>query len=281
MDGTTDGTRDSSSSDVTHSSGAGPLDVSVPPSISRRRFTTLVGAGSLAVAGSAVASPHISTLRFGAKARVGSPPPHGSTTTTTSTTVAPTSTVVPEDRGKLTVDDHAPCAGNKLLVTATGFAKNVSVALEIDSAAYPLGVTTADSKGQVNTTVTLPKNGPLGPHKLVAVGLGADGTTLTLSTPINIKDQGNCRTGPEGSTVTTAHGDAVSGKDAGTGTSTGTAGTTSATSSGSGSLAFTGTDALGLALVGGAAAAAGRTMYGIARKRRGEDLDDVDDVGRG
>jgi len=236
------------------------------PKIGRRRFAVVVGGGTFSFA-AALAAPSISTVSFKGQAQVGSPEePPGSTTTTT---------VGGEGgRGKIAISDHAPCAGNDVSVTASGFAPKTAISIQIDSAAISLGVLTADAKGEVITTVKMPTNSPLGPHKLRLVGVAPGGKTLVLSAPVNIKDQGNCAPPPTGvgstvppGTPTTGGPTSVAGSTVPQGTSTGGPRPT-----GQGEdLPFTGTDSTDLALIGAAAAVLGRALYGLAGRRRDED----------
>jgi hypothetical protein len=266
MDGATE------PSDATAGDDVPVVGLGALPSISRRRFNTLIGAGSAAALGAGFVAPHISTIKFARKAAVGSPPP-GSTTTTT---IGPTGTTTPnQGNGRLSISNHAPCAGNAIGVIATGFAPKTAVSLQIDSPAYPLGVVTADASGGVNTVVQLPANAPLGPHKLVAAGVQLGGKSLTLTAPVNIKTQGNCDTG----TGSQGSNDGSNGSN-GDGSSVDVSGDTGhqSTSNGSGSLAFTGTDSTRLALLGAGAAVIGRVVYGAANAGRDEDQEDAPDA---
>jgi hypothetical protein len=155
--------------------------------LSRRDFTTRFGAGSAAAVGLAFASPHISTIRFAAKAAVGSPPP-----TTTTTTI-------PGQPGTVRVSSSAPCEGDVLTVAADGFAPKTAVALEIDSDEHTLGVATAGSEGKLNVSVRLP-SGLTGSHDFVVDGVRPGGRTLTLKQRIRIKTKAEC----EGTTTTTS-----------------------------------------------------------------------------
>ena len=249
--------------EVGDSTGAAEFDL---PSISRRRFATVaVGAGSLAIAGGALASPRISTIRFAAKAAVGSAPP-GSTTT---------STTIAGQGGAISLSSTNPCAGRDLTIHARGFAGKTAVTLEIDSAANTLGVTTCDSQGAIDTVVKLPRH-PTGTHQLLLVGVAPGGRTLTLRTEVNIKTEEECAVGPEGTTSTSTSLPKGSTSVPASTTPPTTPPTTPVTTEGrkptrTGSgLAFTGTDTTELALLGAAAAVAGRMLYGIAAGR-GED----------
>jgi hypothetical protein len=251
--------------------------------LSRREFTTRIGGGSVAAAAGMVwATPKISTIRFAAKAAVGSPPPGGGTTTT-STTIAGEST------GSLSISGHSPCGGDKLHATVSGFAPKTAVEFQIDSPEHSLGVATADAQGKVSVTILIPKNAPTGRHNLVAVGVQPGGRTLKLSTRIEIKTEDECKTGVEGSTTSTTVGQTGS-----TDTTAATSSTTTPTpttappdnlaetppgkvSRGEGSLAFTGTDAVNLALLGAGAAVGGRALLAIAGRNRDEDDEDDDD----
>ena len=156
-----------------------------------------------------------------------------------------------------------------------GFAGKTAVTLEIDSPANTLGVTTCDSQGRVDTIVKLPRH-PTGTHQLVLVGVGPGGRTLTIRAEVNIKTEEECAVGPEGSTSTTTvpTNPSVSTSSPSSTTPTSTPPTTPVTTAqnkpptrtGSG-LAFTGTDTTELALLGAAAAVAGRMLYGIAAGR--------------
>jgi hypothetical protein len=235
--------------------------------MSRRDFTRRVGAGSAAAVGLVWAAPKISTIRYAVKAKAGSPPP----TTTTTTTVP----IGPEG-GTISVSTASPCVGDTIRVVATGFAPKTAVTLELDSAADTLGVTTADAKGKVDVQVELAANGPTGAHNLRAVGVQSGGKTLSLSAPLVIKTAAECAVGPQGTTTIPGTSTTIV-----TPTTIVTTPTTSigpkqvVKPPGSGSLAFTGTDAIDLALIGGAAAIGGRALYGLARRR--DDEDDEDD----
>lgn len=246
-------------------SGAEPIEKLVASigsvGLSRRDFTKRVAGGSAAAMGVAWAAPKITTIRYAAKAKAGSPPPT-STTTTTSVPVG--------QLGHITISVNSPCVGDTIRVSADGFAPGTAVTLEIDSAAHTLGVTTASGTGSINVDVVMPKAGPTGAHTLKAVGVQTGGRTLTLSAPITIKTEAECAVGPNGTTSTIAPGTVTT-----TPGSTTPGSTTPVTIGGkqegggplgSGSLAFTGTDAIDLALVGGAAALGGRMLYGLARR---------------
>ncbi len=182
------------------------------------------------------------------------------------------------------MSSNSPCAGADLVVQARGFAAKTAVTLEIDSAATTLGVTTCDSQGRIDTIVKLPRH-PTGAHDLVLVGVAPGGRTLTLRTQVDIKTEAECAVGPEGTTSTTT----TTNPKVSTSTPSSTTPTTTPpsttpvttegrkpTRTGSG-LAFTGTDTTELALLGAAAAVAGRMLYGIAAGRGAEDDDHADE----
>jgi hypothetical protein len=242
--------------------------------LSRRDFTRRFGGGSVAAVGLVWAAPKITTIKYAAKAKAGSPPPTSTTTTSTSVPVG--------ELGHISVTETSPCVGDTIHVKADGFAPKTAVTIEIDSPAHTLGVTTASSSGKINVLVKLPSNGPTGARTVKAVGVQPGGRTLTLSAPITIKTEADCGVHNEGSTTTT--------------TPTGTVGSTSPSSTssttpttkasdkqqqeggggtlGGNSLAFTGTDAVNLALVGGAAAIGGRALYGLARRSDEDEHED-------
>jgi len=261
---------------------------SSPPRLSRRDFATRFGAGGAAALGIAWASPHISTVRFAAKAAVGSPPPTHGSTTTTSTTIA-------GQEGSVSVSTQSPCVGDILTVHASGFAPRTAVTLELDSAERSLGVTTAGTRGGIDVTVRLP-SGVTGSHELVVVGVRPGGRTLTLTVPLTIKTEDECNVGPENSSTTTTTQPGVTtttkpGSKPTTSTAPPTTAPTSTTiasknnheggggvhsaSSGGGFLAFTGTDSVDLALLGAAAAVGGRALFGLVA-HRDEDDEEVD-----
>jgi hypothetical protein len=239
--------------------------------LSRREFTRRFGGGSAAVVGLAWAAPKITTIRYAAKAKAGSPPP-------TTTTTLPVGAL-----GHISLSSRNPCVGDTIRVTADGFAPRTAVTLQMDSPAHVLGVTTADSTGKIDVRVNLYQQGPTGTHTLRAIGVQTGGRTLTLSTPITVKTEAECRVGPEGSTTTTAP--STPGTTTTTPTSTTPTSTTSTSTTtrstppvtnpggvpvggkplGEGSLAFEAADAVDLALIGAAAAIGGRMLYGLSR----------------
>ncbi|HET9728580.1 MAG TPA: hypothetical protein VFR41_04120, partial [Acidimicrobiia bacterium] len=130
---------------------------------------------------------------------------------------------------------------------------------EIDSPTHSLGTTTCDNDGKVNVVVHIGTSGPMGPHKLVASGIQPGGQSLSLSSPVNIKVQGNCNTTTKGSTVPGQKQQGGGGpKTAGGGTD----------------LPFTGTDAGELTLFGLGATALGRALYALAARRRDDEDED-------
>jgi hypothetical protein len=244
-------------------------------SLSRREFTTRVGAGSAATFAMAFAAPKISTIRLTSRAaQVGSPTSTSTSSSTTSTTVGGQG-----PKGKIKLSRSAACVGDTIVVQADGFAPNTAVNLQIDSSAFVIGVVTANNKGEITVNVKLKSDYPQGPHKIRAVGIAPGGRTLTLDAPINIKTQGDCDDDVEneGTTSTVVAGQTstsvtpTSAPVTPTSSRVSTGGGTTP-SQGSGSLAFTGSDAVDLAVVGIAAAVGGRALYALARN--GEDDDD-------
>ena len=223
---------------------AGAAGVSAS-SLSRREFAKRAGVGSAAAAGLVWAAPKISTIRYAAKAAAGSQPP------TTPTEPVPEQTL----GGKVTVSVASPCVGAQVRVTANGFAPGAGVAIQIDSAAHAIDMVNADASGAIDVMVTIPTTAPTGPRTLRAVGPMPGGTTQTLTTAITIKTAAECAA-PDGTGVG-ATGSPV-GAD-------GTPGVASA-GTGSGSLPLTGSDAIDLAVIGGAAAIGGRVLYGATRR---------------
>ena len=252
--------------------------------LSRREFSRRIGTGSAAAAvGLVWAAPKISTIRYATKVVAGSPPPATSTTTST------TPTSVPVGRqGGISVSTGSPCAGDNLGVSASGFVPHTAVRLELDSAENSLGVTTADRTGSIDVSVHLSSHTPAGPHTIRVVGVQSGGRTLTLRATITIRSEEECRVGTKGSTTTTPSTTHVGPRSTTPGTTAtspitakvSTPPGTSEVSPGTttlsgGALAFTGTDAVDLALIGAAAAVGGRALYGLAR-RGDDDLDEFD-----
>jgi hypothetical protein len=207
--------------------------------ISRREFAKRAGASSAAAAGLVWAAPKISTIRYVTKAAAGSRPP--TSTTTGSVPVGPLG-------GQISVSATSPCVGADVRVIAAGFAASAPIALQIDSAAHAIGIAQADADGAIDAVVTIPASAPTGPRNLLAVGPPPGGGTLTLTTPITIKTAAEC-TEQTSSTPVGAAGNPAAPDG----------------SSGSGSLPLTGSDAIDLAIIGGATAIAGRALYGAAR----------------
>jgi hypothetical protein len=284
MDGHTDNGLNDSVPDALRTSPASP-----GIGMSRRDFATKIGLGSAAAVGLAIGAPNIRTIAFATKAKAGSPAPRGGTTTTTS---------VPHGHGKIAVSNHSPCVDDALNVQASGFVPHTAVALELDSPGFVLGNTTADATGSIDVQITL-TNSMAGTHKIVVSGIQAGGRALVVSASVHIKTEAECRQGPQGSTTvpgspsTTISGATQSstpGTSAmpGTSATSGTSGTPGSPGQGHGSqaiggehiqegngLAFTGTDAIDLALIGAAATVGGRLLYGLARS--GDDEEEVDE----
>jgi hypothetical protein len=220
--------------------GYGPPKGEADASFGRREFTKRAGIGTAAAAGIVWAAPKISTIKYATKAAAGSRPP-GTTTTAT----VPTVTL----GGEVTVSATSPCVGTDVRVNAAGFAAGAGVAIQIDSAAIPIGMVHADARGAVDALVSIPTTAPTGPRSLRVVGPKADGTTLALTAAITIKTAAECATdtgvGPTGTPV----GAMPEGDDGG-----------------GGSLPLTGSDAIDLAVIGGAAAIGGRVLYGMSRR---------------
>jgi hypothetical protein len=252
-----------------------------PPSIgmSRRAFTKHVGAGSAAVMGFAFAAPRISTINYARKAAPGS----GPTTTTTSTT-----TTIPEPDAHIAVSTTNPCAGDQLRLICDGFAPRTAVVIQLDSAAVVLDHRTADGDGKLDIQVHIKQSDPTGDHMLRVIGIRPGGRTLVLEVALHIRTFEECQENPQGTTTTsTASTTTEPGPSSSTTVSPTTAAATSTVppapivqsagggggpaSRGSGFLAFTGTDALDLALLGIAAAIGGRALYALARNADGED----------
>jgi hypothetical protein len=224
--------------------------------VSRRDFTKRAAAGSVAAAGLVWVAPKISTIKYATKTAAGSRPP------TLGTTAVPNVPVQPLG-GRISISKQSPCVGDSVRVTAQGFAQLAAVTLELDSAAQPIGMTTADANGAIDVVVTIPKTGPTGTHSLRAVGVKSGGTILTLSSPILIKTEAECVTDP--ATPVGAAGGPGATRPAATGES-----------GQGGSLPLTGSDAIDLALIGGAAAIGGRVLYGITK--HGDDAIDGADT---
>jgi cytochrome c len=215
-------------------------DIASSGSLSRREFAKRAGFGSAAAAGLVWAAPRISTIRYAAKAAAGSAPP------TSTTNTAPVETL----GGKVTVSAASPCVGEQVRVTANGFAPNAGVAIQIDSAAHAIDMVNADASGAVDVLVTIPTNAPTGLRTLRAVGPIPGGTTQILTTEITIKTAAECAA-PDGTGV------GATGSPVGAGVGAGTGG---------GTLPLTGSDAIDLAAIGGAAAIGGRVLYGATRR---------------
>jgi hypothetical protein len=100
---------------------------------------------------------------------------------------------------------------------------------------------------------------------------------------VTIRTEEECRVHDEGTTTTTTPTGGTVSPASTTPTSTSTATTApggsvgpsgSGNGQGGGTLAFTGTDAIDLTIVGAAATVGGRLLYGLARPRDDEDDDD-------
>jgi hypothetical protein len=177
----------------------------------------------------------------------------------------------------MSVDTTGPCPGERLHVKADGFVGKTAVSIQLDSPAYVLGVTTCNANGGVNVQVPIGNPSP-GPHTVRAVGVKPGGQTLVLTVPIVVKSPAECKVQNEGTTTVPESTDPTSAPPTTTKQQPqqqqqGSGG--GGVSSGSGSLAFTGADSGGLALVGGAAALAGWALYGSGAEPD-PDEDDLD-----
>ncbi len=238
--------------------------------LSRRDFATRIGAGGVAAVGLAIAAPNIRTIRFATKAAVGSPPPTtGSTTTTTVGTGQQSG-----GGGSISVSDSTPCVGDTIHVHASGFVPHTAVRILLDG--ETLGVVTADSHGSIDVTIKL-HHSQTGSHTIRVVGIQKGGRTLTLSKSLHIKSEEECNSHSEGTTVpgstalttpTTTVTPVTAGRVGG---GLGPNGGGSQQIGNESALAFTGTDAIDLALIGAAATVGGRLLYGLARPRDDEE----------
>jgi hypothetical protein len=246
-------------------------------SLSRRDFAARVGVGSAAAFGMAWAAPKISTVKFAMRAAAGSPPPSSTTSSTTTTTIGP------GQQGEISLSEDVACIDDSITVVAEGFAPRTAVTIQINSSAYVIGVITANNDGEARTTFRLRDDVPLGIQKIRAVGIAPGGRSLVLEASLEVRGEDDCPPGPSG--TTTPGSTSVSGSTVTTAPTVTTvpvtpttrvrgSGTPSTPNQGSGLLAFTGTDALDLAVLGIAAAVGGRALYALARNGDDEDEDD-------
>lgn len=76
--------------------------------------------------------------------------------------------------------------GDDVRIAGGGFKPGSEVILTIESEPVTLGTTKADSKGEIDETVTLPEDFPLGDHTVKASGDSATGGRLVLELPVDV-----------------------------------------------------------------------------------------------
>jgi hypothetical protein len=79
---------------------------------------------------------------------------------------------------------------------ATAYAPGALVTLTFASDPVTLGTVTADANGHISAQVTIPSNATAGTHTISATGLGADGSTLVLSTSVTVTAPGAAASRP-------------------------------------------------------------------------------------
>ncbi len=212
--------------------------------VSRREFAKRAGVGSAAAAGLVWAAPKISTIRYATKAAAGSVPPN---TTTVTNTVPESALGGQGDRlGRVAVCRHRGARHRRRVRAGREVSRSRSTPPRTRSA-WCTRTRAAPS------TSWSPFRRPRRPARAHCASSGPTpgGTTQTLTTAITIKTAAECAESHVG-----AAGDPVG--------SGGAAGVPGAGTRG-GSLPLTGSDAIDLAVIGGAAAIGGRVLYGATR----------------
>lgn len=76
--------------------------------------------------------------------------------------------------------------GDEVRIAGGGFKPGSEVTLTIESEPATLGTAEADSKGEIDETVTLPEDFPVGDHTVKASGDSATGGRLVLELPVTV-----------------------------------------------------------------------------------------------
>lgn len=106
---------------------------------------------------------------------------------------------VPAATGALTLGGPATTsltAGQSLSLSAAGFAASSPVTLVEYSSPTQLGTATADSTGQLSTTVSLDPN-LTGSHTIVALGNAPDGSAVSVESAVQIAPSGTAPSGAQ------------------------------------------------------------------------------------
>lgn len=151
-----------------------------------------------------------------------------------------------EDPAKATVsvDVDSVAAGGSLTVSGSGFVAGEKVSATLFSDPVKLGELTADSKGAVSDSLTIPVSVAAGVHRLELRGLSSD---RVASTEITVTEA-SAETPTDGTTPTGTTPDGANGGS-------------------TGNLAFTGSNAVRAGLVGLVAVLAGAGLLVMRRRR--------------
>lgn len=108
---------------------------------------------------------------------------------TPSPSVAPTASATPSATPgdpSIATDKKIVNRQGRVVVTLTGFKPGSSVEIWLTSDPILLATVLADGDGNVETTVDIPANAPLGNHHLRAVGVDPTDAPLTLTEGIQV-----------------------------------------------------------------------------------------------
>ncbi|MGK5110402.1 hypothetical protein [Geodermatophilus sp. CPCC 205506] len=97
---------------------------------------------------------------------------------------ASTGTLVMTEGGHASAVHFAP--GAEIALRGGGFAAGAAVTVAVYSRPQALLTTKADGSGVIDVSVELPADLAPGRHTLVALGLGPDGTAISLQSPITV-----------------------------------------------------------------------------------------------
>jgi len=158
----------------------------------------------------------------------------------------------PPGQCKMDVSNTNPSPGETITVGGEGYASNSTQDIGIQSAPRHLVNAQADANGDFSQDVTIPCDLAAGDHTITATGVNPDGSPLTLSAGVNVKNAA-CVLGTQTTATTTAHGNSEQAR-----------GTTSTST-----LPFTGGAATVLLLtIAAGLIAAGVVAVGASRRRR-------------
>lgn len=117
----------------------------------------------------------------------------GSSTSTTAGSVTSTSSAATSSTGVASASAGAP--GSSVTVSADGFTPGSTGDVLFASTPVKIGTFTADARGAVALSVTIPSTAAAGPHHVILRGTAPGGAVREVSIPITVTSTGLAKTG--------------------------------------------------------------------------------------